>query len=175
MAESLIPACPPPGSPELCADKIPPPPRREGGSPLTRGSCRSQRPHGHMQAPLDPAPLAGARDEDRGWVSCAHPCSPVDLSPSLLDPLWPASPAGPLPAPWGSQVPAFGGPVCLGSRVGSAAPGYCPWPGRAPWRGLEGLLYLQPGMNVRASRRWFALLGLPAHWVGSWITCLFFY
>jgi len=45
----------------------------------------------------------------------------------------------------------------------------------APRHGLEDSLCLQPGMNVRASQRCFALLGIPAHWVRSWITCLFFY
>lgn len=63
-----------------------------------------------------------------------------------------------------------------GACMGSAAPGHSPWPGQdVPLQGLEDLLCLPPGMNVRASQWCFAHLGITAHWVRSWITCLFFY
>lgn len=43
-----------------------------------------------------------------------------------------------------------------------------------PGHGLEDGLCLQPETNVKASQRCFALLGVTACQVGSWITCLFF-
>lgn len=41
---------------------------------------------------------------------------------------------------------------------------------------LEGVQCLQAAMNVRAGQWCLTLLGMDtACWVGSWITCLFFY
>lgn len=132
-------------------------------STIQRGGRLFLHP-GQMQVPATPP--EGARDEDGGWVSSAHPCA-----------CWPDFPGLHLRC----GLCLLGGALCTSlwcdcaSGLGKAQ---LHW-GSAhslgiPGHGLEGGLCLQPEMNVKASQRCFALLGVTACQVGSWITCLFF-
>lgn len=177
LAESLIPACPPPqpGHPSCVQTKSPPTTQEGGWLSPHQGQPRVLATTQPRQASLDPAPLAGARDKTGAGSPVLTPSPVLTCHPVCLTFLSCVSGVGSARSMvflrsslwWACVFGALQGFGC--TRVLPGA-----WAGAARLR-LGNLLCLQPGMNVQAGQQCFALLGTSAHWVGSWITCLFFY